>query len=187
MSSGGPILLPALSAPAPFPDVAIVAGKDKNIYLVNRDNMGGTAPPTGGSQLLQTISQVFKGGVFSTPSFWNNNVYFWAETDVLRSFQLQPNGQLVATATYPLTMGYPGAGTSVSSNASQQNGILWALDAKGVLHAFDATNVFHEFYNSSEAAGDSVGTPVKFAVPTVANGKVYVGSATQVSGYGLLP
>ena len=184
MSSGGPILLPTQSGT--YPHVAIVAGKDKNIYLVNRDSMGGTAPPTGGSQLLQTISQVFKGGVFSTPSFWKNNVYFWAETDILRSFQLQ-NGQLVATATYPLTMGYPGAGTSVSSKPSQQNGILWALDAKGVLHAFDATSVAHEFYNSTEEAGDSVGTPVKFAVPTVANGKVYVGGASQVSGYGLLP
>jgi len=164
-----------------------VAGKDKAIYLVNRDNMGGTAPPTPGSQLLQAISGAFKAGVFSTPSFWQNNVYFWAETDILKSYQLQ-NGQLVPSETYPLLMSYPGASTSVSSNLSQ-NGILWALDAKGVLHAFDATNVSHEFYNSSEAGTRDIvpGNPVKFAVPTVANGKVFVGSANQVSGYGLLP
>lgn len=184
MSSGGPVVLPTQTGN--FPDVAIVAGKDKNIYLVNRDNMGGTAPTTGGSQLLQTITGAFKAGVFSTPSFWQNNVYFWAETDYLRSFQLQ-NGQLSATATYPRLMAFPGASTSVSSNGSQ-NGLLWALDAKAVLRAFDATNVSHEFYNSSEAGTrDAVGTPVKFAVPTVANGKVYVGSVNQVSGYGLLP
>ena len=183
MSSGGPVLLPAQTGN--FPDVAIVAGKDKNIYLVNRDSMGGASPR--GSQLLQTITGAFKAGVFSTPSFWQNNVYFWAETDYLRSFQLQ-NGQLWATATYPLLMAFPGASTSISCNGSSQNGLLWALDAKGVLHAFDATNVSHEFYNSSEAGTrDTAGTPVKFAVPTVTNGKVYVGSATQVSGYGLLP
>jgi hypothetical protein len=181
MSSGGPVVLPTQTGS--FPDVVIVAGKDKNLYLVNRDSMGGASPS--GTQLLQTITNAFRGGVFSTPSVWQNNVYFWAETDVLRSFQLQ-NGQLSATATYPLNMAYPGAGTAVSSNGSQ-NGILWALDAKGVLHAFDATNVSHELYNSSQAGTrDNAGTPVKFAVPTVANGKVYVGSANQVSGYGLL-
>jgi hypothetical protein len=84
-------------------------------------------------------------------------------------------------------MAFPGASTSVSSNGTQ-NGLLWAIDANAVLHAFDATNVSHEFYNSSEAGTrDTAGTPVKFAVPTVANGKVHVGNANQVSGYGLLP
>jgi hypothetical protein len=182
MSSGGPVLLPTQTGD--IPDIAIVAGKDKNIYLVNRDSLGGASPS--GSQLLQTITGAFKAGVFSTPSFWQNNVYFWAETDYLRSFQLQ-NGQLSATATYPLLMAFPGASTSVSSNRTQ-NGLLWAIDANAVLHAFDATNVSHEFYNSSEAGTrDTAGIPVKFAVPTIANGKVYVGSANQVSGYGLLP
>jgi hypothetical protein len=180
MSSGGPVLVNQSGS-----QLAIVAGKDKNLYLVNRDAMVTTNPTV---SLLSSISPAFKAGVFSTPSYWQNNAYFWAETDILRSFQVQ-NGLLSATETYPLLMSYPGASTSVSSNPSNQNGILWALDAKGVLHAFDATNISHEFYNSSEAGTrDTVpGTPVKFAVPTVANGKVYVGSANQVSGYGLLP
>ena len=188
MSSGGPVVVFPDQAGS-FKHVAIVAGKDKNLYLVNRDNMGGTSPSS--SQLLQTIFGAFRGGVFSTPSVWQNNAYFWAETDYLRSFQLA-NGQLTPTATYPLGMAYPGAGTAVSSNGNQ-NGILWALDAKAILHAFDATNVSHEFYNSSEAGTrDNAGTAVKFAVPTVVNGKVYFGSvnpgngANQVSGYGLL-
>jgi hypothetical protein len=187
MSSGGPVLVNQSGS-----HLAIVAGKDKNLYLVNRDAMV-TTNPTGSllscaSASTSPCTNVFKAGVFSTPSFWQNTAYFWAETDILRSFQVQ-NGLLSATETYPLLMSYPGASTSVSSNPSNQNGILWALDAKGVLHAFDATNISHEFYNSSEAGTrDTVpGTPVKFAVPTVANGKVYVGSANQVSGYGLLP
>jgi Abnormal spindle-like microcephaly-assoc'd, ASPM-SPD-2-Hydin len=185
MSSGGPILLPTQTGS--FPHVAIVAGKDKNIYLVNRDNMGG-ASPTASLQTVPSSQGGVKEGVFSTPSFWQNKVYFWAEEDILRSYQLD-NGQLSPTATYPLNMGYPGAQTAVSSNGSQK-AILWALDSKAILHAFDATNVAHEFYNSSEnAARDSIPPDfaVKFAVPTIANGKVYVGSANQVTGFGLLP
>jgi hypothetical protein len=178
MSSGGPILV----SQTDFPDLLIVAGKDQNVYLVNRDTMN-LANPTG--SLQSSVLNAFKGAVFSTPSYWQGNVYVWPVTDFLRSFRVK-NGQLSATATYPLLMPFPGAQTTVSSNPNNQNGILWALDAKGVLHAFDATNVSHEFYNSSEA-GDNAATPVKFAVPTVANGMVYVGSATQVSGYGLLP
>jgi Abnormal spindle-like microcephaly-assoc'd, ASPM-SPD-2-Hydin len=183
MSSGGPVLFP--NQTGSFPHIAVVAGKDKNLYLVNCDSLGGASPTS--SQLLQTITGAFEGGVFSTPSLWKSNVYVWAETDILRSYQLE-SGQLSVTATYPLNMGYPGAGTAVSSNGSQ-NAILWALDSKAILHAFDATNVAHEFYNSSEAGTrDTVpGNPVKFAVPTVANGKVYVGSADQVTGFGLLP
>jgi Abnormal spindle-like microcephaly-assoc'd, ASPM-SPD-2-Hydin len=179
MSSGGPILVNQTGS-----DLVVVAGKDENAYLVNRDAMNLTNP-TG--SLLPSVSGAFKGGMFSTPSYWQNNVYFWAEEDILRSFEVK-SGQLTATETYPLLMSYPGAQTTVSSNGSK-NGILWALDAKGVLHAFDATNVSHEFYNSSEAGTrDAVpGQPVKFAVPTVANGKVYVGSDPWVSGYGLLP
>jgi hypothetical protein len=198
MSSGGPVLVNQSGS-----SIAIVAGKDKNLYLVNPDAMVTTNPTV---SLLSSISPAFDAGVFSTPSYWNNNAYFWAEGDVLRSFNVQ-SGQLSATETYPLLMSYPGASTSVSSNPSNQNGILWALDAKGVLHAFDATNISHEFYNSSEAGTrDTVpgNTPVKFAAPAVANGKVYVGSANcspspsscnqvsgnvsgYVSGYGLLP
>lgn len=182
LSSGGPVVLP--DQPGPFPHVAIVAGKDRNLYMVNRDSMGGANP--GSSQLLQTITGAFQAGLFSTPSFWQHTVYCWAAVDILRSFQLQ-NGQLVVTATSPDFSGYPGAGTGVSSDGAQ-NGILWALDANAVLHAFNATNVYDEFYNTTQAGTrDLAGTPVKFAVPTIANGKVYVGSANQVTGYGLLP
>jgi hypothetical protein len=142
------------------------------------------ANPTGS---LLSFLNPFKGAVFSTPSYWQGNVYFWAVTDFLRSFRVK-NGQLSATAMYQLLMPFPGAQTTVSS-AGLNNGILWALDARGVLHAFDATNVSHEFYNSSEwfARDKLPDDPVKFAVPTVANGKVFVGSSGQVTAYGLLP
>jgi hypothetical protein len=87
-----------------------------------------------------------------------------------------------------------------SSNGTS-NGIVWIIQENvpndtviknpptAVLRAYDATNLAIELYDSTQAAGnrDAVGGAVKFAVPTVANGKVYVGNSNQVTVYGLLP
>ncbi len=78
---------------------------------------------------------------------------------------------------------------SANGNA---NGIVWGLDnasSSHWLHAYDATNLAKELYNASQAPNnrDNAGAAVKFTVPTIANGKVYVGSKSSVSIFGLLP
>ena len=99
---------------------------------------------------------------------------------------LSPSGQ--STNTYR----WPGATPVISADGSR-NAIVWALETNGsgapaVLHAYSATDVSIELYSSNQnPARDNAGSAVKFAVPTVADGKVYVGSQDQVTVFGLLP
>jgi len=112
------------------------------------------------------------------------------------------NGQLATSPASSSTfiLNYPGAVPVVSANGAT-NGIVWAIDATqfgppqqssagpAVLHAFNATNVANELYNTTMAANgrDTAGSAVKFTVPTVANGKVYMGTQTELDVYGPLP
>ena len=172
------------------PHLVLGAGKDGNAYLVDRDQMGQfTSSDT--SQIVQTIT-ISPDGVFCAPAVWENNVYFAASGDVLKAFQLS-GGLLSTTPTSQgnTVLSYPGATPVISADGST-NGIVWVLDSNddgsAVLRAYDATDVSSELYNSTEAGDrDQAGPAVKFAVPTVANGKVYVGGQYQLTVFGLLP
>ena len=99
-----------------------------------------------------------------------------------------------AGATAP--MAALGAAPAVSSNGSE-NGIVWVLatklwnesftDKPAVLHAYEAANLAHELYNSEQRSErDRAGMTVRFAVPTVADGRVFVGTRGRLDVYGLL-
>jgi hypothetical protein len=200
LGSGGHIVLPNLTGT--FPHLLIGAGKQGVIYVINRDNMGKFN--ASGDQSVQSLAALTSGpssgGLFGSPAFWNNFVYFLAWNDFLKAFQLNSNGTLSLSSTGPITLAFPGATPSVSANGTS-NGIVWIIQANvpndtvlntvppAVLRAYDATNVAVELYDSSQAANnrDIAGGAVKFAVPTVANGKVYVGNRNQLTVYGLLP
>lgn len=192
LGSGGPLLLPYQSG-ATFPNLAVGAGKDGNLYLVNRDNMGGFNRHNN-SQLVEEIPNAFAGqGVYSTPAYWQGYLYYWANFDYLRVFQLT-DGLIgttpIVTSSYSLAS--PGA-TPVISADGNTNGIVWALDTSktltgpAVLHALNARTAV-ELYNSSQSGTrDKAGNAVRFTIPTVANGKVYVGTETELDVYGLFP
>jgi hypothetical protein len=196
LGSSGPLLLDQPGTA--HPHLVLGAGKDGNAYLVDRDNMG-HFNAVNNSQIVQTITvspTVSPNEFYGAPAFWENNIYFLAELDVLKAFQLS-GGLLSTTPTSQAStvFGRRGASPAISANGST-NGIVWVLDngaflASGpaVLHAYDATNVAVELWNSSQAANsrDQAGPAVKFTVPTVANGKVYVGGQGQLTVYGLLP
>ena len=147
---------------------------------------------TSDSQIVQELPKAV-GGMWSMPAYWNNTVYFWGQSDVLKQFSLT-SGLLSAS---PVTTSVNsssefGSTPSISSNGATA-GIVWAVYQSAsqsmVLFAFDATNVANKLYDSTQAANnrDGGGSWVKFTVPTIANGKVYVGTQTELDVYGLLP
>lgn len=194
MSAGGPLLLPDQSSGPPR--LMVSAGKQGIIYLLNRDDMGKFQEGSD-SQIIQSFSGGACGAghclMFGTPAYFNNTVYTAANRDSLKAYTLS-NGQLSFSSQSMNTFGWPGASPVISANGST-NGIVWALETNGsgspaVLHAYSAENVSIELYNSKSeqnGARDNPGPAVKFTVPIVANGKVYVGSTDHVSVFGLLP
>jgi hypothetical protein len=189
--SGGVLLLP--KQPGADPNELIEVGKVGTIYLVNRDNMGQFNPNT--NNVVQELDAAI-GGLWGTPAYFHQRVYFGGVGDTLTEFQLQPDGTLSSApvSRSPEYDGYPGPTPSISSN-SNSDGIVWTIDTSAyyyggpaVLHAYDANNLADELYNSAEAPNgrDQGPQAVKFTVPTIANGKVYVGGAYSLSIYGLL-
>lgn len=184
LGSAAPLLLPDQAVGPPH--LLVSGGKEGRIYLVNRDNMGQFQSGSD-SQIVQEIVGQLAFELFTTPTYFNNIVYFAAHDDVLKAFSLV-NGQLsmspVAQGATPFS--YPGAEVTISANGSS-NGIVWALETENtVLHAYLAANVANELYNSTMNPNDTLEQSTTFLVPTVANGKVYVGTMSHVSVFGQL-
>jgi len=190
LGSGGTVLLP--DQPGPHPHLLVLTGKEGRIYLIDRDNLGRFN--AAGDQIVQEMLGAISKN-YSTPAYWQGNLYYASHRDNLKQFALQ-NGLLSTSpaAISPETLGYAGASPSVSGNGSG-NGIVWVIDTSAasatstsgpsVLRAYDATKISREIYNSSQAgARDTLGGAVKFTVPTVYAGKVYVGTATELDVLG---
>ncbi len=190
LGSGGAIVLPDITDNnGTVHHLAVGAGKDTNIYVVNRDNMG-KFNPNNNNAIYQELVGVLPGGVWSKPSYWNSTVYYGGVSDHLKAFGIvnaklttSPTSQ--SSATFP----YPGTFPLISANQNT-NGIVWAVanSNPAVLYAYDATNLAHELYDSNQASGgrDQFGNGNKFITPIVANGMVFVGTQTGVAVFGLL-
>ena len=170
--------------------LVVGAGKDKNIYLLDRKNMG-KFNPNNNNQIYQQLSGALTGSVFSMPAFANNQVYYGAVGDRIKAFSFNSSGKLNSTpqSSTSKAFPYPGATPSISGS-SKATSILWAAEnsSPAVLHAYNANNLAVELYNSNQAGTrDQFGNGNKFITPTIANGKVYVGTQTGVGVFGLLP
>lgn len=192
LGSGSPVLMPDNNSSTPYE--VIGGGKDGKLFVVNRDNMGSfSATNNNVIQTVQTGVQQFDN-LFSTPAYWNGTLYVHCEGDVLRAFRWS-NGQL---SSQPVAKGQivayvHGATVSISSNGSD-NGIAWEIDntnhdngGPAILRAYDASNVANELYDSTQSGSrDTAGQALKFTVPTIAGGKVFVGTSNELDIYGLL-
>jgi len=215
--AGGAPILATLPAGSIVMHLAVAGGKDGNLYVLNLDALGGL----GDQHAWQEISVGTEGDlnadtpgvIFCTPAIWNNQLYLAGATQALAAYAFNPTtAKLSAHGTTAGTFGYPGTTPSISATGTS-NGIVWALDngkyctyespgcGPAVLHAYDANNLGSELWNSALSSADAAGNAVKFVVPTIANGKVYVGTrgnntggalgSTSVAGeldvYGLKP
>jgi hypothetical protein len=189
LGSGGEMLLPDLmDSTNTVRHLMVGAGKDGNIYVVDRDSMGKFTANSNNN--YQTLTGVLPGGIWSTPAYFNGTVYYSDVSGTLKAFAISsaklggtPQSQSATQFTYP------GTAPSVSANGTA-NAIVWAHEntAPAVLHAYDATNLAHELYNSNQAPAnrDQFGTGNKYITPAIADGKVFVGTTSAVAVFGLL-
>ncbi len=207
--SGGAVVLVDLPVNGSNPTHLVLGGgKDGFLYVLNRDNLGGS----GDSNAWQKIG--LPNSIFATGAFWNSNFYIATLGGALQALSLNSTTAKLALLPNSTSINFgSGLTPSVSSMPDSTNGIVWALDntnyctpqspgcSPAVLHAYDAGNLASELWNSTQGTGNTAGNPVKFTVPTVANGKVYIGTrgnnaggadnSTSIPGeldvYGILP
>ncbi len=177
LGSSGALLLPDGTGSAAHPHLLIMGSKSGSVYLLDRDRLG-HFQPDGDTQIVQSFPDAV-GPLFGIPVYFNHTVYFSAAHDQVKAFALK-NGLL---STRPVSISnaeFAELGTvpSISANGAS-NGILWTIDPAGQLHAYDAADLSDQLYQGR------VGTYVKFSTPTIANGKVYVGTADSLVVFGL--
>jgi hypothetical protein len=189
LGSGGILLLPAMKdASGNTWDLAVGAGKDSNLYIVNRNNMG-EFNPNNNNAIYQELVGALPGGIWSMPAYENGLLYYGPVGSPLMAFKFK-DAKLSNSpvAQSPTSFEYPGTTPSISSNTGA-NAIVWAAENTdpAVLHAYNAKTLV-ELYNTNQASGgrDQFGAGNKFIIPMIANGKVYVGTTTGVGAFGLL-
>ncbi|HKK46849.1 MAG TPA: hypothetical protein VJ964_15080 [Balneolaceae bacterium] len=190
----------------PNSDFYFTGGKSGNMYLLNKDMMGGYQSSS--NQVQQTVQLSSEAKMHCQPAYFKDNgkefVYVWTENEPLRAYpfdrnanMLDESNQIISKVSGP--SGESGAVLSVSSNGSEAGtGILWASYASsgnaehevspGILRAFDAGNVTKELWNNHQNFDrDGAGNYAKFSSPTIANGHVYLPTfSDRVVVYGLL-
>jgi hypothetical protein len=189
LGGSGPVLLPDFAdGGGAVRHLAAGAGKDGNIYVVDRDSLGKFN--TSSNNIWQELDGAVSHGVRSTGAYFNGRMY-WSDRDVpLKAFSISA-AKLSASPTSQtsVSFGYPGTVPVVSANGIS-SGIVWAAEvtSPGVLHAFDASNLATELYNSNQASGgrDHYGAGNKYSTPSVADGKVFMPGKTGVGVFGLL-
>jgi outer membrane protein assembly factor BamB len=190
LGSGGILLLPDLSdGTGTVRHLMIGAGKDGNLYVVSRDSLG-RFNPNPPNNIWQQLSGALAGGIWSTPAWFDGTLYYGPSGQPLLAFTLSQARVSSTPASHSATsFTYPGTAPAVSANGTA-NGIVWAHEnaSPAVLHAYDAGNLAHELYNSAQAMNgrDRFGAGNKFITPTIADGKVFVGTQTSVAVFGLL-
>jgi hypothetical protein len=188
LGAGTPLLLPAQPG-ARYPNLMVAGGKEGTVYLLNRDNLG-KWHANNDSQVVQSFG--LGSGIFNTPIFWNNTLYYGVTNQPLEAFAYDPSTQTFNTtpvSSSSMSFSFAGVSPSLSSN-NGSDVVLWAVESagtSGILRAFNPTDLSTELYDSEMSPDrDRVDGGIRFAVPTVANGEVFVGGQSALDVYGQL-
>jgi len=174
LGSCGPVLLPD--------HFIVVEGKAGVLYLIDRRHMGGFH--AGSDNVVQTVN--IGSGMHGVPAYWNGHLYTFANDDVLKEFSFA-NGKLSAAPSHYSSLRFaPGASPVVSANGAK-DGIVWVVFTKAwndrtgdaTLHAFDAADVSRQLFSAN------AGPAVRFTMPLVADGRVFVGSRRLLLVFGV--
>jgi hypothetical protein len=202
VASGGLVLLPPLASGE---QLLAQMGKFGTLELLNTANLGkycvNEAGGCSGSNPNAEQELAGLGGIWGSPAYWNGTLYIVPEGSPIRaySFNAGNSGKLSTSTTSKSAQSFAFAAPTpaISANGTS-NGILWVLDGSAYnstcssasvcmgLSAYDATNLAKLLYNSSQSANGSPGAAVKYAAPVIVNGKVYIGTQSGLSVYGLL-
>ncbi len=192
LSSAGWTLLPDQTGS--YPHLAIGGGKEGTIYVVNRDSLGGYNA-SNNDQIPQSITGAIRGsvpgqpvcGIWNEPAYWNGYVYIFGLKDVLKAFQIT-NGVLNSTPVAEGTLQMRAPTPVISSNGNLTP-IVWVLQWEfSTLRAYNYNNLKTEIYASDQdSTRDGTDGRTAKTVPIVANGRVYLGTETNLDVYGLLP
>lgn len=215
--SGG-VVLANLPAGGRISRIALAAGKDGDLFVLDRSRLGGYGDGKAWQELRagteKDVAGAYPGVIFTEGAYWNGHYYAAGAGVPLQAYRLDPRTARLTfegAAADPPAFGYPG-GTPAISASGDSNGIVWVLDIRryctpgsqgcgpAVVRAYDALTL-RELWSSPLSGPDAAGYAVKFTVPTIANGRVYIGTrgnntggvygSTSVSGeldvYGLEP
>ena len=193
LGSAAPIILPDSAGSAAHPHLVVGGGKTPPIYLMDRDNMGRFNGTSGPDNIVQQFNGGPGGDRDITPAFFNNTMYMYDAAGRIGAFKITNAVFNTTPVETPDTYANKGGATASISANGTSNAICWVIYNTGgqtpatpaVLRAYNATNLTQKLYASDQNPGrDSAGSAVKFTVPTIANGKVYVGAQYSLSVYG---
>lgn len=195
LGSGGALVLPDSVGSTNHPHLLVGSCKLGKLYLVDRDNMG-HFNPLNDSQIVQSFPLYsLQGGpphFFGLPAFFNDRLYAQGVGEFLKTYAFT-NGQINTTpiSQSSETLAFRGATPSISANGTN-NGIVWQLipgaSANPSLRAYDANKLSPRLYDSYfdyQAGLPEQISLIKFGVPTIANGRVFLGTQDSVAVFGL--
>lgn len=198
LGSGGVVLLPD-DGFTQSATLAVAEGKTGTIYLINTNDMGEYDTKNGGDGNEEDVVGA-TGEFWGAPIYWNGYLYTAARQDHVKAFAMA-NGMLSSTWVFESPAAYTLNGVpTLSANGNEEGtGVFWLVrntNNSGSVFELSAFNAINnngtanlaEIYNTQDVSGrDGLGPTAHFATPLVANGKVYVGTQTQLKAYGLFP